>query len=1110
MFGNVSTPPMARYRLGTAFLSLLTFGFLAGCSAKQDLNATQPYIYVTPNISTGLDAGQSMNLKVTVIADSANQGVTWSTPAYGTLTNITPTSATYSAPPRLSNPSGANATTETDVLILTSVAFPSMSATFQVPLAPGAVNELTSQLVLGTTDLSVCAPNIRVQNTAVYVGNFYAPLVNFNNVTGVTTGNVPTPTIAYDYGISPFTWSLASGTLPPGLAIGLISGGGYPTQIFGTPSTTGTYTFELNVTDSGFPPQTDVSLPLVVPVTEAPPLAYFTGPTIPGATITAGTSTVTFPSIATPGTCPYIGDAIAAPGIPTGATVVSLTTAKNLTTLTISATATATSTTPIPIQLTFPTITQPGTSTLATLPSGTVSANYILPLRTLGGAGYVNWYVVAGSLPAGLTLQTILMAPNNGNGVNPVIAGQITGTPTQAGSFYFQLGAKDSAPGSFAQSFTQYFFMTVNPTPALSVATTTLAAPQVSIPYSQTLSGSGGTLPYTWSISSGSLPPGLSLVSSTGIISGTPTTRGSSTFTATVTDSSNPTRTASQSLTLITGASPLTIATNGPPNGEATLPYFTQLRIAGGVAPASWSLVSGALPSGLALTGAGTISGTPSVPGKFNFTVQTTDSSTPVAQTISKPLSITIAPSPMPVNNAELKGPYAFLAKGFDAAGKPLALLGSFTADGAGNLSGTEDLNGTALTTPQSNQAFTGTYQVGSDGRGTMTLNTGTASSTFAFALSKVVSSAATGGRMVSFDSSGVQMNGALYAQTASAFTNSGVSGNYTFGFLGATGSGARSAVIGEVHADGAGNLSSGLEDSNLGGTVTASAAIGTGSSYAIASTGRGTATLSTPSGTTSLVVYVVSPSQVLAASSSVASGSGGLLSGQMLKQTATAFTGSSLNGTAVINQQKSSGAGADVQVGLIGFDGTSVVNLYTADENVNGTASTASLPAGNVTYSVAATGRVTITGGGAALPSVMYLVDQDQGFVMDTSSSVSFGSIQPQTPQSYAAIALAGSFALGSVNPAASGLTLTSGSIYSDAGGDITGAQDLHTGTILAGGMGFNGTYTVSSSGRVSFTPTGAFTGSLGQVIYIASPTHFVALDLDSTTPVAIEADHQ
>jgi hypothetical protein len=58
--------------------------------------------------------------------------------------------------------------------------------------------------------------------------------------------------------------------------------------------------------------------------------------------------------------------------------------------------------------------------------------------------------------------------------------------------------------------------------------------------YSQTLTDAGGTGPYTWSLASGTLPPGLSLDPTTGAISGTPVATGTSDFTIELTDSSKP------------------------------------------------------------------------------------------------------------------------------------------------------------------------------------------------------------------------------------------------------------------------------------------------------------------------------------------------------------------------------------------------------------------------------------------------------------------------------------------------------------------------------------------------------------------------------------------
>jgi hypothetical protein len=71
----------------------------------------------------------------------------------------------------------------------------------------------------------------------------------------------------------------------------------------------------------------------------------------------------------------------------------------------------------------------------------------------------------------------------------------------------------------------------------LAVATTTLPSGSLGVAYSATMTASGGLAPYSWSVTSGTLPAGLSLGASTGVISGTPTAAGSSTITITVTDS---------------------------------------------------------------------------------------------------------------------------------------------------------------------------------------------------------------------------------------------------------------------------------------------------------------------------------------------------------------------------------------------------------------------------------------------------------------------------------------------------------------------------------------------------------------------------------------------
>jgi hypothetical protein len=173
----------------------------------------------------------------------------------------------------------------------------------------------------------------------------------------------------------------------------------------------------------------------------------------------------------------------------------------------------------------------------------------------------------------------------------------------------------------------------------------------VGIAYSATLAASGGTAPYTWSVGSGTLPAGLSLSASSGVISGTPTaapTNASINFT--VTDSGTPaqTRTVALTLTIAAANTPtaLAITTTSLPAGVVGVSYGASLAVAGGTAPYSWTIASGALPAGLGLTAAtGAISGTPSAAvsnSSLIFSVK--DSGTP-AQTDVVALSLTIAPA---------------------------------------------------------------------------------------------------------------------------------------------------------------------------------------------------------------------------------------------------------------------------------------------------------------------------------------------------------------------------------------------------------------------------------------------------------------------------------
>lgn len=152
-----------------------------------------------------------------------------------------------------------------------------------------------------------------------------------------------------------------------------------------------------------------------------------------------------------------------------------------------------------------------------TLPDGEAGVAYgPVSITASGGAAPYTYAVTAGALPDGLTLDS---------------DGTLHGTPTVGGSFTFTVTATDDngCTGQF-----EYTLQTGCPT--ITIDPAALPAAQKGVAYSQTLTASGGTGPYTYAVTAGSLPPGLTLDPNTGVLSGTPTANGSYSFTVTATD----------------------------------------------------------------------------------------------------------------------------------------------------------------------------------------------------------------------------------------------------------------------------------------------------------------------------------------------------------------------------------------------------------------------------------------------------------------------------------------------------------------------------------------------------------------------------------------------
>lgn len=198
---------------------------------------------------------------------------------------------------------------------------------------------------------------------------------------------------------------------------------------------------------------------------------------------------------------------------------------------------------------------------------------------------------------------------------------------------------------------------------ALDVENRTLGFGTVGVPYSEDVSATGtGTTPYTWTVTAGALPAGLSLTdaSNKGRISGTPTTTGTYTFTLQVADSGTPTTTATRAFT-VPIYPVLQVSTSSLPNAAVGAVYSQTLTASGGSGTySSWTLTNGTLPPGLTLS-AGVISGTPTTVGFWDFTVRVTDS---VGITMDRGLSITVeesralALSPVSIGQVTVGIPY--------------------------------------------------------------------------------------------------------------------------------------------------------------------------------------------------------------------------------------------------------------------------------------------------------------------------------------------------------------------------------------------------------------------------------------------------------------------
>jgi len=385
------------------------------------------------------------------------------------------------------------------------------------------------------TQISYNSPGL-LNSSAIRCTRSLEPVIITSSLPTGVRGELYSQTVVVSGGSGTKTLSVSSGSLPPGLSLdGFV--------ISGTPTSTGTYSFTLQVQDEMGASSTK-SLQIVI----VEPVGVVTV-SLNAATVGSAYSQTLS---ATGGSTPYTWS-VASGSLPAGLNL----SAAGVITGTPSSTAKNSSfdarvtdangkiaTTPLDIRVNV-------AVTTATVASATQGSAYSQTLTSVGGASGAahTWRVSSGVLPEGLSLG--------------LTTGVISGTPTSSavGSTFEVEVTDGTVVGTSRRSYTMSVVQT------LIVTTASLTDGKVASSYSQTLSASGASGSTTWAVSIGSLPAGLTLNTSTGVISGSPTTAGTTNFTVRVTDAAARNASQSLSITVLAQTSPAAFGKSSPKNG---------------------------------------------------------------------------------------------------------------------------------------------------------------------------------------------------------------------------------------------------------------------------------------------------------------------------------------------------------------------------------------------------------------------------------------------------------------------------------------------------------------------------------------------------------------
>lgn len=534
------------------------------------------------------------------------------------------------------------------------------------------------------------------------------------------------------------------------------------------------------------------------------------------------------------------------------------------TTSTVTATSVASTTVTATLNITVNPVL--GIST-ASLPVGTVNVPYVGVIGAVGATGTFTWNVISGNLPPGLSLSS-----------SSTSSVTILGTPNTVGTSKFTIQVVDSAGSSVSREFS----ITINPPPPLAITTTSLPQGTVGITYPNTQLQTNQSGSFTWQQTGGTLPPGLSL-STAGVISGTPTTVGTFTFTVQVTNSSG--SKASATLTIVinpssAGNSELSgnyaflVSGFAGTNNSVTAGSFTadgNGNITAGLLDSN-SNGGGALQASQAFTGVyvidssgqGTMTLSISGGGSPTFAVAVSPSgnggniieygTTTGAGVLLKQSGLT------GFSAGSINGNYAFGFVGVDKVASRYGFAGVFSANGSGLLT-TGNLDSDDAGTIGSNTSFTGSYSVtsASNGRGTISLTVGTALTNYSFYA--VSPSQLLVMETDNIAGSNLLVSGSVLEQSSNSFTDASLSGTSVLEATALNSSSQTAGQVGLFATTGGGNSTlTGQEVINSNGAPTS----GTGT-YTVSANGRVVLTnsgISGPPPAPDPVLYLVSTNE--------------------------------------------------------------------------------------------------------------------------------------------------------------------------------------------------------------------------------------------------------